>query len=57
MALTSDDEFNSLAVLQLAGIFGQSEVYQLPSGSEEKNHKEKVSRHLRGRRLFGAGIT
>jgi NhaP-type Na+/H+ or K+/H+ antiporter len=57
MALTSDDEFNSLAVLQLANTFGQSKVYQLPSESEEKDRKGKVSRHLRGRLLFGSAIT
>jgi hypothetical protein len=57
MALTSDDEFNSLAVLQLANTFGQSAIYQLPSQSDEKDHKGKVSRHLRGRLLFGSGIT
>ncbi len=57
MALTSDDEFNSLAVLQLANTFGQSALYQLPSQSDEKDHKGKVSRHLRGRLLFGSGIT
>lgn len=57
IALTSDDEFNSLAVLQWANIFGQSAVYQLPSESEEKGHKGKVSQHLRGRLLFGSAIT
>ena len=57
IALTSDDEFNSLAVLQLANTFGQSAVYQLPSESDEKGHKGKVSRHLRGRLLFGSAIT
>lgn len=57
MALTSDDEFNSLAVLQLANIFGKSTVYQLPSESEGEGHKRKVSRHLRGRLLFGPSIT
>jgi hypothetical protein len=57
MALTSDDEFNSLAVLQLANTFGQSALYQLPSQSDEKDHKGKVSRHLRGRLLFGSAIT
>jgi hypothetical protein len=46
-----------LAVLQLANTFGQSAVYQLPSESDEKGHKGKVSRHLRGRLLFGSAIT
>ncbi|MAH22161.1 MAG: hypothetical protein CMO12_05060 [Thaumarchaeota archaeon] len=57
IALTSDDEFNSLAILQLANTFDQSALYQLPSRSEEKGRKGKVSRHLRGRLLFGHDIT
>jgi len=57
MALTSDDEFNSLAALQFGNVFGRSQVYQLPSGSEEEGDKRKVSQHLRGRLLFGTGVT
>jgi NhaP-type Na+/H+ or K+/H+ antiporter len=57
VALTSDDEFNSLAILQFANIFGRANVYQLPSESEDKGHKEATSDHLRGRLLFDSGIT
>ncbi len=57
LALTSDDEFNSLAVLQFVDIFGRAEVYQLTSESYEKGDKEAVSRHLRGRLLFAPGMT
>jgi len=57
MALTPDDEFNSLAALQFANVFGRAEVYQLPSEGEEKDQREAVSRHLRGRLLFGPGMT
>ncbi len=57
VALTSDDEFNSLAVLQFANIFGRVDVYQLPTEGEDKGHKEATSHHLRGRLLFGSGIT
>lgn len=57
MALTSDDEFNSLAALQFGNVFGRSQVYQLPSGGEEEGDKRKVSQYLRGRLLFGTEVT
>ena len=57
IALTSDDEFNSLAIIQFANIFGRAEVYQLPPNGESKGQKEVTSHHLRGRPLFGPGIT
>jgi len=57
IALTSNDEVNSLAALHFADIFGSAEVYQLPPESEESERKEPVSRGLRGRLLFGPEIT
>ncbi len=56
LALASDDEFNSLAALQFIDVFGRAEVYQLPPKGKEKAPRETVSRHLRGRLLFGQGI-
>lgn len=57
LALTYDDEFNSLAVLQFANVFGRSESYQLLSESEKNDSKKAVSSHLHGRILFGPGIS
>jgi NhaP-type Na+/H+ or K+/H+ antiporter len=57
IALTSNDEVNSLAALHFADIFGRQEVYQFPPEREESESKEAVSQHLRGRTLFGLGIT
>ncbi len=57
VALTSDNEYNSLATLQLTNDFGRAEVYQLPAGDEEKGEKEVVSKHLRGRLLFSNDAT
>jgi len=57
MALTSDNEFNSLATLQLANALGRADVYQLPAGGEEKEEKKAVSQYLRGRLLFGPDAT
>jgi len=56
MALTSDNEYNSLATLQLANDLGRSAVYQLPAGGEEEE-KRAVSQHLRGRLLFAPDAT
>ncbi|UCG54347.1 MAG: sodium:proton antiporter [Dehalococcoidia bacterium] len=57
MALTPDDEFNSLVIMQYGNVFGRAESYQLPSEGEEKESKRNVSQHLRGRILFGSGMT
>lgn len=57
LALTYDDEFNSLAVLQFVNVFGRSESYQLISDSEQSDTKKVVSRHLHGRILFGQGVS
>ena len=43
--------------MQFGNVFGRAESYQLPSESEEKGGKRSVSQHLRGRLLFGPGIT
>ncbi len=57
LALTSDNEFNSLAILQYAGIFGRGEVYQLASESDDTAPQKAVSEHLKGRLLFSPDMT
>ncbi|MFC1866071.1 cation:proton antiporter [Chloroflexota bacterium] len=57
IALTSDNEYNSLATLQLSNDLGRSTVYQLPAGGEEAEAKKAVSQHLRGRLLFSPDAT
>lgn len=52
LALTPNDEVNSLAVLRFADIFGTSEVYQLASGSQIKKADREVPDALSGRILF-----
>lgn len=56
IALTSNDEINSLAALHFDDIFGRSEVYQLPPQKRKENGKDMFPKHLRGRLLFGEGI-
>jgi NhaP-type Na+/H+ or K+/H+ antiporter len=55
MAMTSNDDVNSLAALHFAPLFGRSQVYQLMP--EDEKLLEAHSRHLRGRFLFGKGMT
>lgn len=51
IALTSNDEVNSLAVHRFIGAFGRSGVFQLaPKGSEKG--RSKIGAHLQGRPLF-----
>jgi hypothetical protein len=57
LALTANDEVNSLAALHFADIFGRSEVFQLGSHGSDRSYWTTVPRHLRGRVLFGADVT
>ena len=50
LALTSNDEVNSLAALHFREIFGRAEIYQLPTRAVKG--AEAFSRPLQGRLLF-----
>jgi len=50
MALTANDEVNSLASIRLSEVFGRVNVYHLPLDGE-------VTHHLRGRTLFSQAAT
>ncbi len=52
LALTTDDEFNSLVTQEFGKILGRNNAYQLPPDTGDKADKEAVSHHLRGRYLF-----
>jgi NhaP-type Na+/H+ or K+/H+ antiporter len=54
LAVTPNDEVNSLACLRFIEIFGRREVYQLPFGAPTEGRHEAVSLEQRGRLLFGA---
>jgi NhaP-type Na+/H+ or K+/H+ antiporter len=57
IALTSNDEANSLAALHFSELFGRAEVFQLvPDDLEEDEEEEFSPQHLRGRFLFGKGV-
>jgi NhaP-type Na+/H+ or K+/H+ antiporter len=57
LALTPNEELNSLACLRYNRIFGRDAVFQLAPDAGEQGRKEKVHAELRGRLLFGPGIT
>ncbi len=57
-ALTPNDEVNALAALHFAEVFGRSDVFQLPPlNAAEGEASELLPKHLRGRFLFGDGVT
>jgi NhaP-type Na+/H+ or K+/H+ antiporter len=56
LAVTPNDEVNSLACLRFIEIFGRREVYQLPFGALAEGRREAVSLEQRGRLLFGTGV-
>lgn len=63
LAMTPNDEVNSLAALHFARVFGRSEVYQLsvttlPPGNESVTRRRAdFAPELTGRPLFGSGHT
>ena len=56
LAVTPNDEVNSLAALEFAHVFTRAEVYQLPPWDVGSSRRESASDHLRSRLLFGAEI-
>jgi NhaP-type Na+/H+ or K+/H+ antiporter len=57
VAMTSNDEVNSLASLHFADLFSRANVFQLAPKGEGDGRNEAVSQHQRGRLLFGPGMT
>ncbi|KPK82477.1 MAG: hypothetical protein AMS25_02090 [Gemmatimonas sp. SM23_52] len=57
LALTSNDEVNSLTALHFSEIFGRDCVYQLPPEQLAHASKQVVSRSLRGHFLFDPQAT
>jgi hypothetical protein len=58
LALTSNDEANSLAAVHFAEVFGRKNVFQLPPGDAEAGHRPGVPPpHLSGKFAFGSGVT
>ena len=58
LALTPNDEVNSLATVHASDVFERSNVYQLaPEGADEGGRLTEMPAHLQGRILFDAVAT
>ena len=52
LALTANDEVNSLTAVNFTEVFGKRDVYQIPPEKFTAGSKQVVSKRLRGRFLF-----
>ena len=58
LAMTANDDTNSLAALHFTEVFDKREVYQLAAPAQNATVSQRQTPiHLRGRPLFGSGIT
>lgn len=57
LAMTQNDEVNSLAVRECTHMFERSQVYQLTFNRENMHHRRGLTKHLMGRELFGKANT
>lgn len=57
LAVTPSNEVNFLAAVRFRAVFGRSEVYQLAGAVQADSKRQRISRDLRGRCLFGDGLT
>ena len=58
IALTPNDEANSLAAVHARELFGRGEIYQLPGpGGSASKHASDLPSHLRGRTFPSADLT
>jgi len=53
LAMTPNDEVNSLAVRECTHLFERSQVYQLTFTRENTHHRRGMTKNLMGRELFG----
>ncbi|MCZ7585975.1 MAG: cation:proton antiporter [Deltaproteobacteria bacterium] len=54
LAMTSNDEINALACMNMVRHFGQAKIYQMADDGDEP---ESAKAHIQGRVLFGKGVT
>ncbi len=52
LAITSNNEVNSLATLQFASIFGSANIFQIGIDGDKDGKVDEVSKELRGKILF-----
>lgn len=54
LAMTPNDEVNTLAASEFNGAFGRANVYQLAPWDERAGRRSSIAEHLRGRILFNS---
>jgi len=54
LAMTPNDEVNSLAATEFRELFGSENVYQLAPPKQTSQRQRRIPQHLRGRLLFAA---
>ena len=57
LAMTPNDEVNTLASMAYTERFGRSEVYQLATGESSSVRSERKASYRQGRTLFAKGLT
>jgi len=57
MALTQNDEVNSLAVRECQTLFGRANLYQLTFRKHNQHNRRGLTRNLMGRELFDPALT
>jgi len=57
LAMTPNDEVNSLAAMEFAGVFGRAGIYQLTPDASDVLRQSQVSQYLRARLLFSEQAT
>ncbi len=57
MALTQNDEVNSLAVRECQTLFGSANLYQLAFRKQNQHSRRGLTRNLMGRELFDPELT
>jgi len=57
LALTPNDEVNSLAVRECQTLFGRANVYQLTFRKQNQHNRRGMTRNLMGRELFESELT
>ncbi|QDT06473.1 K(+)/H(+) antiporter NhaP2 [Rubripirellula lacrimiformis] len=57
LAMTPNDEVNSLAIRECRSAFGRAGAYQLTFNAKNAHTRRGITKHLMGRELFGEGLT
>lgn len=57
LAMTPNDEVNTLAAMEFAEQFGQADVYQLAAAEPDHQRRDRVPSYRRGRTLFRRDAT